>query len=157
MGNGSEKDQIKELKNELKKYREEYKLYQRIQSVLMVKSGETRVKVAEYAGVHRNTVGEWVKNYDKNGLDGLKSDYSKCGAESRLNDDQLKELYHIICNSDKKYKIRDVKNLIYEKYDVEYTMKQVWVICRKKLDLGYEKPYLTHNAVFKDADEKLQE
>ena len=51
--------EIIELKNELKKHQKEYKLYQRIQAVLMVKSGETRKQAAEYIGVHRNTVGIW--------------------------------------------------------------------------------------------------
>ena len=42
------KKEIKDLKKELKKYQKEYKLYQRILAVLMVKSGETRIKTAEY-------------------------------------------------------------------------------------------------------------
>ena len=37
-----------------------------------------------------------MKNYDKNGIEALKSDYSKCGAESKLTDEQLKELFEIL-------------------------------------------------------------
>ena len=88
-------DEIRDLKNELKKYNKEYKLYRRIQAVLMVKSGETRKKVAEYTRYHRNTIGAWVKDYDQMGIDGLKSDYSNCGAESRLTHQQMKELFEI--------------------------------------------------------------
>ena len=62
----------------------------------MVKSGETRKKAAEYVDLHWNTVGTWVKNYDKMGIEGLKSDYTRCGAESRQNNEQLKELFETL-------------------------------------------------------------
>ena len=146
-------DEIRDLKNELKKYKKEYKLYQRIQAVLMVKSGETRKKVAEYTGYHRNTIGAWVKDYDQMGIDGLKSDYSNCGAESRLTHQQMKELFEILINPDKHYTLRDAKNIIKERYDVEYTPKQVWVITRKKLGLNYRKPYLVYDKAPENADE----
>ena len=148
-----DQQEIIELKKELKKYQEEYKLYKRILAVLMVKSGETRKKVAEYIGVHRNTVGMWVKNYDKNGIEALKSDYSKCGAESRLTDEQLKELFEILTDPNKHYTLRDARNIIMEKYGIEYTPKQVWVITRKKLGLNYRKPYLVYDKAPENADE----
>ena len=42
-------EEIMELKKELNKHKKEYKLYQRIMAVLMVKSGETRKK---NCGIH---------------------------------------------------------------------------------------------------------
>ena len=50
--------EITDLKKELKKNKKEHDLYRRVLAVLMVKSGETRKKVAEYVDVHRNTVGK---------------------------------------------------------------------------------------------------
>ena len=147
--------EIIDLKKELKKYQKEYKLYQRILAVLMVKSGETRKKVAEYVDVHRNTVGAWVKNYDKNGIEGLKSDYTRCGAESRLTDEQLKELFEILTNSNEQYTLRDARNIIKKNYGIEYTPKQVWVITRKKLGLNYKKPYLIYDKTQENTDEIL--
>lgn len=147
------KQEIKDLKKELKKYQKEYKLYQRILAVLMVKSGETRIKTAEYLGVHKNTVGAWVKNYDKHGIDGLKADYSKCGAESRITNAQLKELFEILTDPQEKYTLRDARNIIKEKFGIKYTPKQVWIITRKKLGLNYRKPYLVYNDAPENADE----
>ena len=59
-----------------------------------------------------------VKNYDKMGSDGLKADYSNCGAESRLTDKQLKELFEILTDPDEHYTLRDARNLIKEKYSI---------------------------------------
>ena len=155
MSNNESLDQqeIIDLKKELKKYQKEYKLYQRILAVLMVKSGETRKKAAEFLDVHRNTVGMWVKNYDKMGIDGLKADYSNNGAESRLTDKQLKELFEILTDPDEHYTLRDARNLIKEKYGIKYSHKQVWVITRKKLGLNYRKPYLVYEKAPDNADE----
>ena len=52
------------------------------------------------------------------GSDGLKADYSNCGAESRLTDKQLKELFEILTDPDEHYTLRDARNLIKEKYSI---------------------------------------
>ena len=147
------KEEINFLESEMKKYQKEFKLYRKIQAVRMVKLGETISKTAEYVHVHRNSVGNWLKKYDEQGIDGLKADYSNCGAESKLSDEQLRELYEIIVNSDKRYSIREVRQIIKDKFDVEYSIKQVWVITRKKLGLNYCKPFLIYNESPDNADE----
>lgn len=98
-------------------------------------------------------MGAWVKNYDKHGIDGLKADYSKCGAESRITNAQLKELFEILTDPQEKYTLRDARNIIKEKFGIKYTPKQVGVITRKKLGLNYRKPYLVYNDAPENADE----
>ena len=66
------------------------------------------------------------------GIDGLKSDYSCCGGESRLTNEQLKELFEILIDPNEHYTLRDARNLIKERYGIEHTPKQVWIITRKK-------------------------
>ena len=148
-----EKEEIEELEMELNNYLNDVKNYNRINSVLMVKEGETRKKVAKYAHVHENTVGDWVKKYNNGGIDALIPDYSNCGAESKLTENQLQELHTIICTSDKKFTVRDVWKLIIDKYGINYSMKQVWIITRKKMGLGYKKPFLVYNEAPKNAEE----
>lgn len=149
-------EEIKFLESEMNKYQKEFKLYRRIQAVRMVKLGESISKTADYIHVHRNSVGNWVKKYDEQGIDGLKADYSNCGAESRLTDEQLMELYEIIINSDKRYTISEVRQLIKKNYDITYSIKQVWVITRKKLGLNYCKPYLIYNEAPENAEDLLK-
>ena len=97
-----------------------------------------------------------LKNYDKYGIEGLESDYSNCGAESRLTEEQYKELFETLTDPEKHYTLRDARNLIKEKYGIEYTPKQVWIITRVKLGLNYRKPYLVYNKAPDNADEKLK-
>ena len=52
-----EKEDLKEFDKQLKIYSHHHKMYQRIIAAKMVKLGETRIKVAEYLNVNRQTVG----------------------------------------------------------------------------------------------------
>ncbi len=60
----------------------------------------------------------WVKQYNENGVDGLFSNYSNCGRKSYLTDQQLNELKEIITGNEEKYNLKDVGNLIEEKYGI---------------------------------------
>jgi len=141
----SNEDEIKELTKQLKEYKHHFKMYIRILAVRMVKLGESRIKVGEYLHVNRQTVGKWVKIYDKEGIEGLVPDYSNCGSKSRLNDNQLEELYEILSNPNSHYTIKGTKKLIKEKYEVDYSLKQVWVITRLKFGLNYRKPFIRYH------------
>ena len=130
--------EIKEIDNELNKYKHHYKMFIRLSVVKMVKQGYTRGEAAEAFNVHRKSAEKWVKIYNEKGLSGLEPDYSKCGVDSKLTDEQLEELKKIVTDPEKDYDMRSVKKLIEEKYGVKYSRKQIWVILRKKFGLQYD-------------------
>ena len=138
-------DEVKELTEHLKDYKHHFKMYIRILAVRMVKLGETRINVGEYLHINRQTVGKWVRIYDSEGIEGLIPDYSNCGVKSRLNDDQLEELYEILTDANSHYTIKETKKLIEDKYKVDYSIKQVWVITRLKFGLNYRKPFVRYH------------
>ena len=150
-----EKDEIKMLENYLKEYRREHNIYMRILAVRMVKLGQTRTDVGKYIHKDRKTVGNWVKAYNEQGIDGLIPDYSKCGVKSKLSDEQLLELKNTIIDSNESYNIKDVKKLIELEFEITYSYKQVWEIVRKKLGLNYRKPFIIYNEAPEDDDDFL--
>ena len=138
-------EEVKDLTKHLKDYKHQFKMYIRILAVRMVKLGETRTNTGEYLHVNRQTVGKWVRIYDKEGIEGLIPDYSNCGVKSRLNDDQLEELYEILTDPNSHYTIKETKKLIKDNYNVDYTIKQVWVITRLKFGLKYRKTFIRYH------------
>ena len=136
--NKSYSSEIKEINNELNKYKHHYKMFIRLSVVKMVKEGYTRGEAAEAFNVHRKSAEKWVKIYNEKGINGLEPDYSKCGVDSKLSDEQLEELKKIVTNPEKDYDVMSVKKLIEEKYGVKYSRKQIWVILRKKFGLNYD-------------------
>ncbi len=139
------KDEIEELTKHLEDYKHHFKMYIRILAVRMVKLGESRINVGEYLHVNRQTVGKWVKIYDEEGIGGLDPDYSNCGVKSKLDDIQLEELYEILSDPNSHYTIKEAKKLIKDKYKVDYSIKQVWVITRLKFGLNYRKPFIRYS------------
>lgn len=154
--NELEEEEINELNNSLKKYSHHHKMYVRVLAVKMVKQGYTRTAVAENLNVNRQTVGNWVKQYNEHGLEGLEPDYSNCGIKCRLTDEQLIELKEIIINPNNHYTIKKTMKLIEEKYGIKYSYKQVWEITTQKLGLNYRKPYLIYQEAPADAEDQLK-
>ena len=81
----------------------------------MVKQRCTKIEVGNYMDVDRQTVGQWVKKYDENGIEGLEPDYSNCGRNCKLSDEQLSEFKEIITNPNEHYTIKKAMKLIRKK------------------------------------------
>ena len=150
-----EEDEIKLLEKYLKEYRQAHNIYMRILAVRMVKLGQSRTSVGEYIRKDRKTVGNWVKSYDEQGIDGLIPDYSKCGTKSKLTDEQLLELKNALTDPNESYTLKDAKKLIEMEFEVTYSYKQVWEIVRKKLGLNYCKPFIIYNESPEDTEDIL--
>ena len=48
------------------------------------------------------------------------------------------ELKYLVLENPEKYDVKTVRKLIIEKYNVNYSNKQIWFILRKKLGLNYK-------------------
>ena len=119
-------------------------------------NGNTIKQASSILNISRNTGERWIKNYNEKGIDGLKSDYSRCGSKSKLSDDDLNKLKEIILNDDKKYTIQDVQKLIYDEFNIKFSIKHTWTITRKKLGLNYGKPFLKYHERPENAENDLK-
>lgn len=147
---------ISEIEEMLKEYKEYYNVYRRLLLIRMVATGETIVKASKNLNISRKTGERWVKQYNKYGVDGLFSNYSNCGRKSYLTNAQLQELREIITGNEKNYNLKDVHDLIEDKYGVNYSEKQVWIITRKKLNLNYGKPFIKYNTRPENPEDDLK-
>ena len=131
-------DELKEIDKLLKEYKPYYTMYKKLLVVKNVKEGMSGGEAAEVVNVHRKTAENWVKSYNENGLDGLEPNYSNCGLECKLSDQQLMELKNLVLENPEKYDVKTVRKLIIKKYNVKYSYKQTWFILRRKLGLNYK-------------------
>ena len=133
--------ELSEIAEMLKEYRKYYDVYRRLLVIHMVANGESIAKASKNINISRKTGERWVKQYNENGIAGLFSNYSNCGRKSYLTDQQLNELKEILTGDEEKYNLKEVRNLIKEKYGITYSEKQIWVITRQKLNLNYGNPF----------------
>lgn len=146
---------IKELDEIISELKVDVKVYQRAIFLKLVMQKKPISHSAEFVGVTRETGFNWLKKYNAEGFDGLIPKYGG-GRPSLLTDKQFEELKEIIVNSERSYSIREVQKLIIDKYKVNYSYKQAWEICKKKLNLNYGKPFPIYDKKPDNAEEILK-
>ena len=130
---------MSDLDDILSEYNIYYRIYLRILFLKMLREDLSIKDATNLLNVTERTGKNWLKNYNKNGFEGLIPNFGG-GRPPLLTNEQLYELKEIVTRKDSNYTIKDVGKLIFEKYGIKYSYKQVWVICRKKLQLNYGKP-----------------
>ena len=127
-----------QLNKEISKYVTPYRFYQRLIAIKYISQGNTIEDTSKLINVSYQTVHRWAKNCEKYGLEGLKPSFGG-GRPSKLTHEQLIELDKII-EKTPNMSMKDVYLLVKEKFNVEYSMKQIGVII-KKLGYNYSKAY----------------
>ncbi len=94
-----------------------------------------------------------LKHVNLIGLEGLKPSFGG-GRPSKLTYDQLIELDKII-EKTPNISMKDVHKLVNEKFNVDYSLKQIGKII-KKLEYNYSKAYPKFSKSPKDAEEQLK-
>ena len=92
----------------------------------------------------------WAKKCENEGLEGLKPSFGG-GRPSKLSYEELVKLDKIIENTPN-LSMKDVQLLVKEKFDVDYSLKQIGIITRK-LGYNYSKAY----PIFKKSPENAAE
>lgn len=146
---------IKELNEIISELKIDVKVYQRAIFLKLVMQKKPISHAADIVGVTRETGFNWLKRYNEKGFDGLIPNYGG-GRPSLLSEKQFEELKEIVVNSEKNYSIREVQQLIKDKYGVNYSYKQAWEISKKKLKLNYGKPFPIYDKKPVNADELLK-
>ena len=120
------------LDEEISNYVAYHRYYQRLIAVKIVSEGNTIIDAANILGKSYQTVHRWIKTCESEGLEGLKPSFGG-GRPSKLTYDQLIELDKII-EKTPNMSMKDVHLLVNEKFNVNYSLKQIGKIVKK---LGY--------------------
>ena len=142
-----------ELDKEIAKHTKCHRYYQRLVAVKTYSLGHSIAEAGRITGVGYATVHRWMKTCESEGLEGLKPNFGG-GRPSKLTDDQMKELDETIATTSN-MSMKDVQLLVYEKFNVDYSLKQIGVIT-KKLGYNYAKAYPKFSKTPEDAEEQLK-
>jgi Transposase and inactivated derivatives len=92
---------IKETEEELRemlKISQGVKRQNRLQTLYLIVTGQakSRSKVSKMLGFSRNTISEWLRLYEENGLAKLLEIYKPSGAKSKIPEEAIKEITEIL-------------------------------------------------------------
>lgn len=110
------------------------------------------LKVAQVFSVQRNTIKNWIRNFNNNGVEGLELKI-KSPRKSKLNDKQLEDLQSWIKSNQGNFTLLKIQEIIKEKYGVDISHNGAWKMLKR---LNYS--HITARPVhYKQDKEKLEE
>lgn len=131
---------IKELRTEIKKYKQAEKVTMviRLKAVLAYLSGRPPDKISLYFDVSKKTVKRWIASYEKDGVSGL-TDSARSGRPPKLNAEQLLQLKTLIeKDKERVWVARYVYQFIMTLFAVAYSVKYLPTLL-KKIGLSFHK------------------
>lgn len=101
-------------------------------------SGLSVPEASEKLGITKVTGYVWLERWNENGYEGIIPSFAG-GRPSKLTEEEKIELKEILKERDD-WKTKEIRKLICDKFNVEYSLKQVGIIL-KNLGLKFARPY----------------
>lgn len=158
---GHESD-IKEIKNALKNTKN-VRLYKRYSVLLKHFEGFTNRKIAEMENIDEHTVGNYIKKYKTDKLDGLNMGHSN-GKKRRINPEQEKLIVEIITTkttdevgfeSRKNWTIELIRQWVIKEFNITMSHRGMAEVLYR-LNLSYTRPTYVLAKADKEKQEKFK-
>jgi len=158
MGRKQEKTIIRhvtldELNRKIKKEEKSVRVLERLYFISSIYKGDAIKESCDAVNITEPTGYAWLESWNKKGDDGLLPIFSG-GPKPKLGDAERQELKHML-NEKEAWTLREVRALIKDKFDVEYSEMQVWRIL-KKWNMHHAKPYVLDERRPDDAESILK-
>ena len=128
------------------------KMLKRLLFVKYRYDGNSVEEAARRIGITKMIGYIWQRRWNQDGYKGLMPRYAGKGP-SKMTDEQKNILKDMLKNG--QYTTSQVRDIIRNEFQIEYTMKQVWVIL-KKMGMRHAKPYPHDRRRPKDAEDVLK-
>lgn len=125
--------QLKEAERKV----ESAKIYKRIQAFKLMYKKWRYSAIADFLSVAKNTISEWVKIYQQDGIDALITLKYK-GGQPKLNKRQLAEIKEEARKGNFNV-AKDVQHYIKTKWDIKYNLSHVQLLSKKNFSYPLKK------------------
>jgi len=141
------------LKKRIKDKEKDVKVLNRLHFINYLYSGCSVPEASEKLGITKVTGYNWLERWNQDGYEGLIPRFAG-GRPSKLTDHEKIQLKEILTKRDD-WTTKEIRNLIYQRFQVEYSLKQVRFILRD-LGLKFGKPYPKDYRRPKNAEKQLK-
>ena len=119
---------LKDINLQIKSLERDAKVLKRVYFIKYRYEGYSVEEAAKFVSVSHNTAYIWQRRWNEFGYEGLIPKYGG-GKPSKLSDDQKKQL-GIKLKDRENMAANEVRNLIYDEFNVKYSLKQVRMIMK---------------------------
>jgi putative transposase len=141
------------LNKKIKKEEISVRVLERLYFIRFLYKGDTIKEACEKVNITEPTGYSWLDSWNKQGYAGLIPNFSG-GPKAKLGEGEREELKRIIGEKDA-WTLREVRELIKEKFNIEYSHMQVWRIL-KSWNMHHAKPYVLDKRRPDDAEAILK-
>ena len=142
-----------ELLKRIKSLEKDTRVLQRLYFVKHRYEGASVAESAKLVGTSKPVAYQWQERWNKDGYDGLIPRFAG-GCPSKLSDEQKEELEEIL-HQRYDWSTKEVQELIFNRFNVTYTCKQILEIL-KKFGMHHAKPYSHDHRRPEDAEDRLK-
>ena len=158
MGRKQEKEIIKhitleELTKIIKKEEKSVRVLERLYFVKFIYNGDTIKEACQKVNISEPTGYSWLDSWNKQGYKGLVPNFSG-GPKPKVGEAEREELKRMLGEKDA-WTLREVRELIKEKFNVEYSEMQFWRILTS-WNMHHAKPYVLDKRRPDDAETILK-
>ena len=158
MGRKKEKELVKhvtleDLNNRIKKEEKSVRVLERLYFIRFIYKGETIKDACDKVDISEPTGYSWLDSWNKRGYEGLVPNFSG-GPKPKLGDAERNDLKQMIAEKDA-WTLREVRELVKQKFDVEYSEMQVWRMLTS-WNMHHAKPYILDKKRPDDAETILK-
>jgi len=145
---------LDELKLKIKTLEKDVKILKRLYFVKYRYEGTSVEESAQRVGISKNEGYIWQRRWNMDGYDGIIPKYAG-GRPMKLSPEDFTQLKELI-NQKSTWTTDEVCKLIYDEFGVEYTLKQIRIIMKKKFKMKYGKPFTLDYRRPDDAESTLK-
>ena len=120
---------VDELESRIKNLEKDTKILKRLYFVKYRYEGTSVEESAQRVGITRNEGYIWQRRWNENGYEGIIPRYAG-GRPMKLSSEEFTQLQELLSQRST-WTTDEVRTLIYEKFGVEYTLKQIRIILKK--------------------------
>jgi putative transposase len=130
---------LEDLNKKIKKEEKSVRILERLYFIKFLYKGDTIKEACEKVDITEPTGYSWLDSWNKNGYAGLVPNFSG-GPKPKLGDADREVLKQMLGGKDA-WTLREVRELIKEKFDIEYSEMQVWRMLTS-WNMHHAKPYI---------------
>jgi putative transposase len=158
MGRKQEKEIVRhvtleELNKRIKKEEKSVRVLERLYFIKFIYKGNTIKEACGKVNISEPTGYSWLDSWNKQGYEGLVPNFSG-GPKPKLREAEREELKRMLAEKDA-WTLREVRDLIKEKFYVGYSEMQVWRILTS-WNMHHAKPYVLDTRRPDDAETILK-
>jgi putative transposase len=129
---------VEELNSRIKNIEKDVKILKRLYFIKFRYDGDSVERAAEKVGITKRVGYIWQERWNEKGYDGIIPRYAG-GRPSKLSQQQKNDLQQLLKQKET-WTTKEVRDQVLEKFNVEYTLKQIYIILRDT-GMNFAKPY----------------